>query len=366
MPEVDRLRATLRALMRSGATHTISDADFNALALQVFAHQFALNQPFRRYCERRDRRPSNVQHWTGIPALPTAAFKEVALVAGDPAAATLVFRTSGTTRGRERRGTHYLLDPALYDLSLGATFHHFVLREKPRMRMLSLVPPSTELPDSSLSYMVTALIREYGTDGSGFFTTSQGGIDREPLAGALREAVAKGEPVCLLGTSLAFVRWLDGFELQLQLPAGSRLMDTGGFKGEQREIAPHELRQRYSERLGLSESVCVNEYGMTELCSQYYDAALVNIDGNRAGLKRGPPWVRARVVDADTLAPVPQGTTGILQHFDLANLDSVSAILTEDLAVELGDGFVLLGRAPGAPPRGCSIAMDILLSDAER
>ena len=76
-----------------------------------------------------------------------------------------------------------------------------------------------------------------------------------------------------------------------------------------------------------------------------------------------PPWVRTRAVDPDTLAPVASGTVGILQHFDLANLGSVMAVQTEDLGVVDGDRFTLLGRSPGAQPRGCSIALDMLLQD---
>jgi len=104
--------------------------------------------------------------------------------------------------------------------------------------------------------------------------------------------------------------------------------------------------------------MCINEYGMTELCSQYYDFRFEE----DLAVKAGPPWLRARVLDPDTLAPLPRGEVGILQHFDLANLDSVSAVLTEDLGRETDHGFVLLGRVPNATPRGCSIAMDLLLS----
>jgi hypothetical protein len=39
----------------------------------------------------------------------------------------------------------------------------------------------------------------------------------------------------------------------------------------------------------------------------------------------------------------------------LANVYSVAAIQTEDLAVRRGDGFELIGRAALAGPRGCSL-----------
>ena len=366
MPAGSELRDALHALMQRGATSRLSDADFNALALRVFRHQFALNNPYRRYCERRKHTPANVEHWTAIPAVPTAAFKEVPLVAGAAAAAALTFKTSGTTRGAERRGVHYILDAGLYDASLISTFKLYVLPDQARMRMLSLVPASMELPDSSLSYMVTRIIHELGTEGSAYFATARG-LAVEPLNDALAGCVTTGEPVCLLGTSLAFAHWLDATQPHFSLPAGSRLMDTGGFKGLERGISPDKLRMRYTKTLGIPPRMCINEYGMTEMCSQYYDASGVQPTGSsHVSVKRGPPWLRARAVDPDSLAPVPPGAAGILQHFDLANLDSVSALQTEDLAVETENGFVLLGRAPGATPRGCSIAMDVLLSAVDK
>ena len=56
---------------------------------------------------------------------------------------------------------------------------------------------------------------------------------------------------------------------------------------------------------------------------------------------------------------------GILAHLDLANLGSVSAILTEDLGFLVPGGFTLRGRTPGAEPRGCSLAMEEFLVGLE-
>jgi hypothetical protein len=364
MPAGSELRFALRALMQRGAAVPLSDDDFNSLALRVFQHQFSLNSAYRRYCERRNLSPAHVEHWTGIPAVPTAAFKEVPLIAGNAVDAELAFKTSGTTRGIERRGVHYILDSTLYNASLISTFKLYVLPDHARMRMLSLVPVSTQLPDSSLSYMVTQIIHELGAEGSEYFATARDGLAVQRLNQVLAGCAAAGEPVCMLGTSLAYVHWLAATKTRISLPAGSRLMDTGGFKGLAKTVSPDELRAGYTQVLGISPRMCINEYGMTEMCSQYYDASLAKPadDDSHASVKSGPPWLRARVVDPDTLAPVRPGNVGILQHFDLANLDSVSAIQTEDLASEADQGFVLLGRAPGATPRGCSIAMDVLLS----
>ena len=52
---------------------------------------------------------------------------------------------------------------------------------------------------------------------------------------------------------------------------------------------------------------------------------------------------------------IPLGETGLLEVIDLANARSVLAVRTSDLAVRHEDGFELLGRAPQAEPRGCSL-----------
>jgi hypothetical protein len=141
-------------------------------------------------------------------------------------------------------------------------------------------------------------------------------------------------------------------------------MDTGGFKGRSREVGHDELRATYLDLLGIPPTHCVNEYGMTELCSQFYDASLRDaVIRRRLGPDRkiAPPWVRTTVVDPETLAPLPDGETGLLRHTDLANIGSVIAIQTEDVGVIVDGGFRVLGRAAGAQPRGCSIAMDVML-----
>jgi hypothetical protein len=355
----------------------LSDAEFDALALRVFAWQFERNVPFAAFCRRRGRTPDTVAHWTDVPAVPTAAFKEVPLVAGDPADAQAVFRTSGTTRGRDRRGERHMLDLAMYHTAAVSFFRHCVLPDGADLPFLSLMPAARELPDSSLAHMIDIVQDRLGGSGGGVFASVDDGLHADALRERLHRAERESRPVCLLGTSLAFLHLLDALDTRderLRLPAGSRLMDTGGYKGSGRDVAPAALRAAYAARLGVPASHCINEYGMTELCSQLYDAGLRDhvtgaIDGAidaTTPRKIAPPWVRTRVVDPVTLEPLPTGDVGILQHCDLANLDAVALIQTEDLGRAVGDGFELLGRDPAATPRGCSIAMDELLAAVRR
>lgn len=359
--DAEALRDRLLEVIQKGTEQEIPDERFDDLARAVFAHQHACNTPYRLFCERRGATPEAVGHWTEIPAVPTDAFKAAPLVCGDPADARAVFRTSGTTAGPERRGTHYFPELALYDAALREGFRAHLLPEGAPLRMLSLIQPPEEAPDSSLSHMVGEVMDGLGAEGSGYFVGREG-VERAALAAALREAEARGEAVCLLGTSFALVHWLDALAAdgaRFALPAGSRVMDTGGFKGRSREVTREALYAEIGERLGIPAAWCVNEYGMTEMSSQFYDT-VAGRPGPR--LHRPPPWVRTRAVDPETLAPLADGETGVLRHWDLANLHSVLAIQTADLGVATPEGFRVLGRARGAEARGCSLAMDQLLS----
>ena len=369
--EGQALRAELFELFARDIDEPLPDEEFTAFARRVFAYQYERNPAYAAYCRRRGILPEVVEHWSRIPAVPTAAFKEIALVSGDPREVEAVFRTSGTTRGRERRGEHHMLDLSIYHGALLPNFAAHLLPDGAEMPMLSLIPSVEEMVDSSLAHMVDVVMDRLGTDDSRSFATVALGIDYAGLDRALRMYEDEGTPVMILGTSFAFVHWTDHIRERgksYSLPAGSRIMDTGGFKGRSREVPEAELRGAYGELLGISEDHVVNEYGMTEMGSQFYDNVLR--DRHRRGTVRErhkvvPPWVRTVPVDPETLEPVEPGAVGILRHYDLANLGSVFAVQTEDLGREVEGGFVVLGRAGGAPPRGCSIAMDLLLQAAE-
>jgi hypothetical protein len=359
MPEPRVIRQNILALMKDGAP--LSDQAFDEHALACFAFQFTNNRVYRGFCERRMMTPAAARSWLDVPAVPTSAFKEAELVTGPVSAAQAVFRTSGTTQGSEKRGVHYVLDLELYRASLLPNFKNSVLPDVDNMRMASLIRQWQSGDDSSLAYMGTTVMTELGT-ADNLHAVGERTIDYNALDHWLR---ATTEPVCIIGTSLAFVHWLEYLRdsgSRYQLPAGSRIMDTGGFKGSQRAITSAGLKMLYESLLGIPTRYVINEYGMTEMLSQFYDVHLRVAGADN--IKTGPPWVRTAVVDPETLAPVPRGQVGLLRHFDLANLFSICAIQTEDLGRENEHGFELLGRAPGSTPRGCSIAMDIFLSAA--
>ena len=367
-PSAPPLRKRIADTFAHDLDTPLADEQFDELARAAFNYQFQRNAPYGAYCARRGISPEHITHWSEIPPVPTAAFKEVQLVAGSATAGTTVFYTSGTTHGAERRGAHYITDVSLYAGALLPMFVGYLLPDAAQLAFVSLIPEASQAAHSSLSFMVSSVTQRVDSIDGGCFMDPKSGLREAALEERLDDFILNGIPVLLLGTSLAFVHWLDSLSARgqrLALPEGSRLMDTGGFKGRVRSVPEEQLRSAYDERLGLPPHMCINEYGMTELCSQFYDSTLRDRvfarDTRASRIKKPAPWVRTRVVDPETLAPLPVGETGILQHFDLANLNSVLAVQTEDLGRLHDDGFETLGRAPGAAPRGCSVALDILL-----
>ena len=104
-----------------------------------------------------------------------------------------------------------------------------------------------------------------------------------------------------------------------------RRLETGGYKGRHQELSRDELLSRIETWLGVPSGQVVREYGMTELTSQCYTAAL---GGGDPDLFLTPHWMRARVLHPETLAEQPPGESGLLALFDLANVGSAVHLLT--------------------------------------
>lgn len=324
----------------------LSDDGFNDLALRIFAHQLRYNERYARYCAALGATSPGT--WEQIPGVPAAAFKEATLTTFDRARAALTFETSGTTSGVG--GLHHMETPALYDAALLAGFDRFVLRDGARLRYCNLVPNPAERPRSSLGYMMARVSEARGDNRTGWYLQGDQ-LLVDAFERDLTEALAERQPVCIAATAFALVNLLDVLserEKHFALPKNSRIMETGGFKGRSRAVERDELYAAICERFELSPDAIIAEYGMTELTSQYYDAA------PPARHKASPPWLRARVIGEDRTT-LPYGEAGALLHVDLANRSSCLAVQTEDLGMRTEDGLVLLGRDLDAPARGCSL-----------
>ncbi|MBI3413975.1 MAG: long-chain fatty acid--CoA ligase [Verrucomicrobia bacterium] len=369
-----RLRALINhaQLDEASSAREFSEAQFNQLACELFALQYRHNATVQKFCDARGMSPAGVVDWREIPCLPTAAFKEFDVTCWPSSERTTVFHSSGTTEQTPSRHFHNAESLALYKASLRPWFAAHVppagLRDgggrssalTQKHCFLALTPPAALAPRSSLVHMFETVRCEFGSPDS-MFAGAVGhdgawSLDARKVAERLQRACAANQPLIVLGTAFSFVHLLDFLveeKLRLQLPAGSRALETGGYKGRSREIPKPELHALISERLGIPAANIVCEYGMSELSSQAYDHAAGVADGQR--IFYFPPWARARVVSPETGREVADGEMGLIQVVDLANLGSALAIQTEDLAVRRGEGFELLGRATLAEPRGCSL-----------
>lgn len=351
-----------------------SDDDrFSKLAFALFRFQYQACVPYARFCRSLGRSPATVERVAEIPAVPTGAFKEFDLCCFDLGDSIKTFRTSGTSS--DRRGRLHLDTLKLYESSLLSSlrmnFLDDLCGQRPTMRFLA--PNPEEAEDSSLTHMFETLrVAEGGPDSA--FDLRAGKLDLESLRRVTRDAGQGGAPILLLGTSFAFVHFLDATTDSLlgdwQLPENSRVMETGGFKGRSREVPAEILREDLARRFGLPQTSIINQYGMTELASQFYDSTWLDPSGERR--KIAPPWTRVRIIEPRTGQDVAPGETGMIVVHDLANTGSIAAVQTADLGRsvcnEAGEqiGFTVLGRFEGAEERGCSIATDVMLDASQR
>ncbi len=369
--EVARLDAEILEAVGRGWDDPLGDIAFDRLARDVFAHQFRFNPVYRQFCLLQGvSAPADVGEWRQIPSVPTGAFKVGRWATFPPERDRAAFHTSGTSG--TARGVHHFDTLALYNAAIVASARRFLVPDRERIRCLFLAPEPRMAPDSSLVHMFAVFREALGAPGTAFLLSAEPGNAGErgaaEIAAALDRAVADREPVLVAGPAIAFHRVLWESARTWGLPAGSRAMVTGGFKGLRASADPASLAAEIAERLGVPPELQAAEYGMTELSSQYYDARLraaLGLGADAGGGLVVPPWARVRIVDPAGGSEVEEGEVGAIVHYDLANRGSALALQTSDLGAWVGPGaFELRGREPGAEARGCSLAADLWLGGA--
>jgi hypothetical protein len=346
---------------------------FDELALELFHRQYACVEPYRLLCDSLGVTPASCKDWSEIPLVPAAAFKRYALTCAPVDQAKAVYYSSGTTGSETSK--HYMDADglALYRTSLGMGFVS-AIPEAVGKRIWALMPSPQQMPNSSLSAMLDMLGAER------FYWESD--------AHLLDDLHELQEPIVLFGTAFAFVQLFDMLPEPIRLPAGTIIVETGGFKGRVRSVRRSDLYEWFAERLGVDNERCYSEYGMSEMASQFYSRGVED-------LKRGPHWVRTRIIDPLTGKDAVPGHRGLLAHYDLANFNSVMAIQTEDSGCtgasvsaltalpappRSGEGgeeedierrkfvrnFVLMGRAQQADLRGCSLTVEELWAKSQK
>ena len=318
----------------------VSPATFAAVALDVFLYQARHNLIYAQFLELLRLDPSGVRRIEDIPHLPIALFTRYLLQRGDCESAR-TFTSRGTTGSTTSR--HLLRHEEWYRTNARRAFEgqYGSLKARP---VLALLPAYLERTGSSLVFMADDFIQQSAHELSGFFLDD---------LGALQEKITwiqehhEGPPPLLIGVSFAL---LDLAELRPDNLSKFIVMETGGMKGRRREMTREELHGILSEAFGVPD--IHSEYGMTELLSQAY--------APKAGVFLPAPTLRASTREiTDPFASTSPGKTGALNFIDLANLDTISFIATDDLGRVHADGsFEVLGRMDASDVRGCNLLME--------
>ncbi|WP_299434015.1 acyl transferase [uncultured Maribacter sp.] len=312
-----------------------SKADFNALTLQVFKHQFKTNLVYQEFCNHLGKDSSNVSQIQDIPFIPIDFFKSKTILSGKEKAST-IFTSSGTTGSITSK--HYVTNTKLYEESYLKAFKHFYGSVKDYC-VLALLPSYLERKGSSLIYMVDDLIKKSEHPKSGFFLNNT-----DTLLETLKTLQNTNTKILLIGVSFALLDLVETNQLHLK---NTVVMETGGMKGRRKEMIREELHETLKKGFGLSK--IHSEYGMTELLSQGYSKG--------DGIFNCPPWMKVLTRDTeDPLTLQDYGKTGGVNVIDLANINSCSFIATQDLGKVYENGsFEILGRFDHSDIRGCNL-----------
>lgn len=366
--EADELDGEVLDAIGRGWDDPLSEGEFDELCRGVFSHQFRFNPVYRQFCLLQGvSAPADVESWKEIPPTPAGAFKVGRWSTFPDSVEAAEFRTSGTTQGDP--GTHHFETLGLYNAAVVASARHYLLPDREQIRLLLLSPTPSIAPHSSLVHMFAVYREALGIQDSEFFLTGETtaeGVRLEALTAALDESMAAGEPVLVAGAALAYHHVLDALgDRCWLLPPGSRAMVTGGYKGSRVHVDPADLSRAIDGRLGIPEFLQVEEYGMTELSTQCYEARIRNWlgeDGEGGAGFEVPPWARVRLVDPISGIEVEKGAEGVIVFYDPVNRGSAAVVQTSDLASKVDEArFTLRGREPGAEARGCSLAVDLWL-----
>ena len=352
----ERRRITEEVLGFIEAGVDVEAFDFNAYALRLFALQHETNAIFREFCDAKKVRVADVTRWQDVPMVYNDVFK-THLVASFPLEQAVMGCLTGGTTSLTQRGRIFR-DEDGKKLVFGANrvmtgAYLFPDFEAGRRCRILILAPSPELaPSMGMAIGMDQTRRAFGTDDS-LFLLGKSGIDIEALLLALRESEATGVPVALIGATAAYVYFFQACrrkKMTFKLPPGSRICDGGGYRGRFGVVTRDDYYAMVEEILGIPGTHCVNVLGEAETATNLFDDSLRRHARGLPFRKRTrpvPPWSRVLAVSIDTLKPLPDGEVGLLAHWDLANVPTVLAVLTDNLGytTDGGRGCEMVGRA---------------------
>lgn len=315
-----------------------NDNEFKNIGLDIFRHQ-AKNCPvYKKYIELRKIKVNKVSKIQEIPFLPINLFKNHKIISSSKIE-EIIFESSGTTGNVKSK--HYVSDLSVYKKSFIVCFEKFYGLPTDYC-FIALLPTYSERKTSSLIFMVNELMHLSRHPENGYYLNNY-----EELYQKLMKLNNNAMPFILIGVSFALLYFVERYQLKLN---NAIIMETGGMKGNREEITRAALHEKLKEGFGVKS--IHSEYGMTELLSQAYS--------KKDGRFFAPPWMKIFIRDIyDPFSYVDIGKTGGINIIDLANMNSVSFIETQDIGRKHNDGsFEILGRFDYSEMRGCNLLVE--------
>jgi hypothetical protein len=318
-----------------------SEASFNALALQLFHAQSENNLVYKQYLNLIGKDPSIINHYTEIPCLPVSFFKTQQVITGiasnsQPTKQSLQFKSSGISQ--QERSTHWV-DAPWYEKVTAAGFKRF-FGEISEYVIIACLPSYYENKESSLLYMVNHFISLSNNPLSGYYD-----FESEEIAQVITKCRAEGKKAWIIGVTYALLDWAESNN-KITLDASTIVLETGGMKGRRKEMVRTELHDVLKNSLGIS--TIYSEYGMCEMISQAYSFEKEEFDS--------VPWLRFGLRELnDPFSRIKIGN-GVIQVYDLANIDSCAFLETQDIGhLGMEGKLKILGRLDHSDIRGCNL-----------
>lgn len=318
--------------------YSVNEQNFDDIALQRFRFQAENNTIYKKYIANLGINPTSVLSVQNIPHLPISFFKNHILKTG-AWVPEVSFTSSGTTG--QQTSTHAIRDLGFYLEHSVRCFEYF-FGNIDNYHFLALLPSYLERNQSSLVAMMDFFIKKSHSAFSGFYLDDTARLLRD-----LENLRGKSKKPVLWGVTFALLDIAGRYHPDL---SHCLVFETGGMKGRREEITRYELHSVLRQAFKVED--IFSEYGMTELQSQAYSK------GKNAFFC--PPWMKISV--RDLTDPMQKGLlneTGGINVIDLANLNSISFIETEDLGKVYADGsFEVMGRMDNSDVRGCNLLVE--------
>ena len=316
----------------------ISKNNFDSKAIEIFHIQAQNNLVYKEYLEHLRVDPKSVKKISEIPFLPISFFKTHKVFDRNKKE-VVSFTSSGTTGINTSK--HYVSDLSIYENAFIKGFELFY-KSIENYCILALLPSYLERDGSSLIYMTEKLIELSGHKNSGFYLHNL-----DELSEVLEELDNSNQKTILLGVSYALLDLIEKRNFKLK---NTIVIETGGMKGQRKEMIKEEFYQILREGFGVNE--IHSEYGMTELLSQAYS--------QNTGEYYTPDWMTVSIRDVnDPFCILENGKSGGINIIDLANIDSCSFIATQDIGrINPNGSFSVLGRFDNSDIRGCNLLIN--------